>query len=124
MGGRGSPSGCRMPALIVSPRQCAVQPAQQAVAGALDGRLAERLGGDAGAAGLRTAGARRQVLVGWLVAEFRHQVVATALPHELRDVRLRIAEIAEMPRSDRTGGDAGRHTLRLLQLVVVDAIDA
>ena len=69
-------------------------------------------------------GARRQVFVGRVIAEFRHQVDAAALRHQLRDRRRGIAEIAEMPGAGRAGGDAGRHAVFLGQIVVVDAVDA
>ena len=67
---------------------------------------------------------RRQVFVGGLVTHLRHQIVAVAFGDELRDIGIRITEIAEMPGADRAGGDAGGHAFILRQRFIVDAVDA
>jgi hypothetical protein len=68
--------------------------------------------------------ARGEVLVGGLVAEFRHEVVAFTLGDEAGDGRIGIAEVAEVAGVHRAGGDAGRLALLDGQVLVVDAVDA
>src|SRR5690606_23405042 len=70
------------------------------------------------------AGTGRQVLVRGLVAELRHQVDAAARGDQLRHVGLRVVEVAEVARAAGTGLHAGRLALRLVEVLVVDAIHA
>ena len=67
---------------------------------------------------------RRQVFVDRPVAELGHQILAAALGDHLRHRRVRVAEIAEVPRARRTDHHAGRHPLILGKIIVVDAVDA
>src|SRR3546814_10018928 len=43
---------------------------------------------------------------------------------EAGDLGIRIAQVAEMARARGAGGDAGRHAIDLLQVLVVDAVEA
>src|SRR5262249_22553910 len=104
-------------------RQQSIEPSQDGVSRRrFVRRFRGRGRGRAGGGGLPRP--RRQVLVDRSVAQFRHQVVAAALGDELGDSGLGIAEIAEMPRMDRTGRHAGRHAIDFLEVLVVDAVDA
>src|SRR3546814_7492172 len=64
------------------------------------------------------------ILVDRPVAHLRHQVVAAALGDQLRYVGLGVAEIAEMPGRGRAGRDAGGYPVDLVEVPVVDAVDA
>src|SRR5690606_21187980 len=60
--------------------------------------------------------AGREVLVDRLVAHLRHQVVAAALLDHSRDIRIGVAEIAEVPGIGGAGGDAGGLPIDLLEV--------
>ena len=67
---------------------------------------------------------RRQVFVDRPGPLLRHQIHAAALSDHDRDIRRRVAEIAEVPGVGRTGAHAGRHPVDLGDRLVVDAVDA
>src|SRR3546814_7021963 len=54
----------------------------------------------------------------------RHQVVTAALGHQPRHRAAGVTEVAEVAGTGRTGRHAGRHPVDLLQILVVDAVDA
>src|SRR5262245_8640971 len=105
------------------PRQHAIDPAQQGVALPLRRRRLKCCR-SAGATDGRLARARRQVLVYGRVAQFRHEVIAATLGHESRYIRAGIAEVAEVAGMRWAGRDAGGHAIDLLEVLVVDAVDA
>src|SRR5690606_444161 len=67
---------------------------------------------------------RRQVAVAWLVAQLRHQRHAAAFGDQLRDVRIGVAEVAEMARAGRAGLHAGGNALGFVEVLVVYPVHA
>ena len=107
-----------------SSRQDPVDPAEQSAASGGDGGR-QLCGWRPGTAGGRLARSRRQVFVGRGVAHFGHEIEAAALGDELRDRRVRVVEIAEMPRPRRGRSQRRRERGRpRARGLVVDAVDA
>src|SRR5207342_3860192 len=67
---------------------------------------------------------RREVAIDRRVTEFGHQRHATAFGDELRHLRLRIAEVAEVARARGAHLHAGGLAFGFREVLVVDAVDA
>src|SRR5690606_12609537 len=77
-----------------------------------------------GIVGTGAARTGRQVFVGRLVAELRHQVDAAARGDQLRHVGGRVVEVAEVACAAGAGLQTGRLAFRLVEVLVVDAVHA
>src|SRR5690606_29178358 len=107
-------------AAMASAVEDAVEPLQwRSVAG-----IAASAAPTSGVVVTRAAGTGRQVLVGGLVAELRHQVDAAARGDQRRYVGVRVVEVAEVARAAGAGLHAGRLALGFVEVLVVDAVHA